>query len=826
VTQQAMSKDSKADNIKHRTQNLKLSLMFKNYFKIAWRNLWKNKIFSAINILGLSAGLACCIIIFLFIQHELSYDKFNIQAKNIYRLTSVMRSTNGEGELAVTPAPWAPLMKKDFPEIKEYTRLLKDEKVLIGEPGQQHFYEQQMLYADSTFFNVFSVALEQGDVRRALEKPNSIILTDEAAKKYFGNVNPIGKTLEVNSFGRNFNAEVTAVAEELPSASHFKFSCIVSMQTLGDLSSIWAFHMFQSYLLLNNNASPYSLEKKFPGFVNKYIINNPAADGKNDIHLQKLTDIHLRSHLIGEIDTNGDITYVYVFGGVALFILLIACFNFTNLTTARSLTRAKEVGLRKVVGAERKQLLLQFLSETFLFALIALVIAIAFAYLILPLFNQLSGRALQFDFTDNYSLLVLLLALMFGVGLLAGLYPAVVLTAFKPVEVLKGKFIKSGKGVSFRKVLVTLQFVVSIALIASTILISKQLNFLKNKNIGFDKENVVLLTLPRDADSLRLASFKNALLNDKDIKSIAASSTIPNEKIPVNQVNDGNADLSKALSMQMLFIDLDFVSTMRMQMIAGRNFNKNMPTDKSTGFIINEEAVKKFGWENAEAAIGKTIQWVQPNAVLKAGKVIGVVKDFNITPLKSAVQPLVMHYMPQRFQYLYVRFNQNNAKTVMASIQKQFNQYYSKQSFEYSFLDDTLNNLYSSEQRLSAIFSYFSFLAILIACMGVLGLSLYSIQQRIKEIGIRKVLGASVFSITTELLKELVKTVIIAACIATPIAWYAMNEWLKDFAYHININSVVFLLTTLIVLAMAVLTMCIQSIKAAIANPVKSLRTE
>ena len=799
--------------------------MLKNYFKIAWRNLWKNKIFSAINVLGLSAGLASCILIFLFIQHELSYDKFNKHAKNIYRLTSLMQSAGGNTELVVTPAPWGPLMKKDFPEIKEYTRLLKDDKSVMGEPGQQHFYEEGLMYADSTFFDVFSVALEQGDIHRALEKPNSLILTNEMARKYFGNANPIGKTLELNSFGRNFNVEVTAIVRRLP-ASHFTFNSIVSMQTLGDLSSMWSFHMFQTYLLLNNNASPLALETKFPGFVNKYIINNPQADGKNDIHLQPLTDIHLRSHFTGEIDTNGNITYVYVFAGVALFILLIACFNFTNLTTARALTRAKEVGLRKVVGADKKQLLFQFLAETVLFALIALVIAVALAYLLLPVFNQVSGRELILDLHNNYSLLLLLVALVVGVGSMAGLYPAVVLSAFKPIEVLKGKFIKSSKGVSFRKILVTLQFVVSIALIATTILVSKQLNFLQSKNPGFTKENVAVLTLPKDADTLRLESFKNALLSDHEIKSVAGASMLPSEKIAVNLVNDGNADLSKAISMQMLFTDIDFIPTMQMKVIAGRSFDKNMPTDKAEGFVINEEAVKKMGWQDPAAAIGKTIQWVNPGTIIKSGKVIGVVKDFNITPLRSAVEPLVMHYLPQRFQYLYVRFSQYQAAAVLAVLQKQFSQFYAKQSFEYSFLDDTLDNLYRSEQKLSSIFYYFSFLAIIIACMGVLGLSLYSIQQRIKEIGIRKVLGASVFNITIELVTEFIKPIVIASCIATPIAWYAMNEWLKDFAYHIQISWAVFLFVTILVLVLAILTMSIQSINAAIANPVKSLRTE
>jgi putative ABC transport system permease protein len=405
------------------------------------------------------------------------------------------------------------------------------------------------------------------------------------------------------------------------------------------------------------------------------------------------------------------------------------------------------------------------------------------------------------------------------------LYPAAVLSAFKPIEVLKGKFIKSSEGVSFRKVLVTLQFVVSIALIASTVLVNQQLQFLQNKKVGFEKENVVVLTLPRDTDSARLQSFKNSLLNNKAIPYVSATSSVPSDKIAVNLMNDGSADLTKAISMQMLFTDVDFVSTMKMQMAAGRDFSKEMPTDKTSGFILNEEAVKKFGW-NTSTAIGKTVQWVQPNVVLKSGKVIGVVKNFNITPLKSAVQPLVLHYFPQRFQYLYIRFHQSRADNVLAAVQKQFNAFYPKQSFEYSFLDDTLNNLYISEKKLAIIFSYFSFLAIFIGCLGVLGLSLYSIQQRIKEIGIRKVLGASVPGITIELMREFVKPVFIAAVIATPLAWFVMNKWLQDFAYRIEINWLVFLFTTLIVLALAVLTMSIQSIKAARSNPAKSLRTE
>ena len=800
--------------------------MIKNYFKTAWRNLWRNKVFSGINILGLSIGLACCILMFLFIQHELSYDKFNANAKNIYRIVSIPSEGKDRKELAVTPAPWAPLMKKDYPEIKEYVRLLRDEKMVVGQKGEQHFYEKDIFFADSTFFNVFSVDLERGDIKKALERPNSIILTKEAAQKYFGNADPIGKKLEVNSFVGAVDVEVTAIAKKLPASSHFQFSSLISMQTLGDMNNFWAYHMFQTYVLLNEKTSVKELEKKLIDFNKKYIANNPQADGKQDIYLQPITDIHLHSKMTGEVGVNSDIAYVYVFAGVAIFILLIACFNFTNLSTARSLSRAKEVGLRKVVGAERSQLVKQFLGEAGFFAIISLVIALGIAYLILPVFNQLSERQLSLDLNRNLSLVIMLFLLVLFVGLLAGIYPAVILSSFKPVEVLKGKLFKTGKKISFGRILVTLQFVVSIVLIAATILVNQQLKFLQNKKLGFDKDNVVVLTLPKNLDTTRLETFKASLINNPGIRAVAASQSIPGPIIPVNQVNDGNADLSKALSMQMLFTDVDFVRTMNMKIIAGRDFSKDHPTDRTEGFILNEEAVKKSGWKSPADAIGKTFQWVLPNAVLKSGKVIGVVQDFNITPLKTAVQPLVMHILPIRFQYMYVRFDQSKADNVVSTIEKTFNQFYAKQSFEYSFLDDTLAMMYKSEKRLGTIFSYFSFLAIFIACLGILGLSLYSIQQRVKEIGIRKVIGASVPGITALLVKEFIQPVFIATVLAVPIVWYGMNKWLEDFAYRINISWWVFAVAGILTMIIAILTVSLQAIKAAVANPIKSLRTE
>ena len=404
--------------------------MFKNYFKITIRNLWKNKIFSLINIFGLAIGLACCILIFLFIRNELSYDKFNVHADNIYRVTSIADGPAGKTNLAVTPSPWAPLMKKDYPEIKKYVRILKDQKSLVGQPGREHSYEKNFLFCDSTFFEVFSFSLLKGDLHHALDAPNSIILTKETAKKYFGDIDPIGKVLEVTaSHGNTYMLQVTGIAAEPTPRSHFTFSALISMQTLGDVSNWWSFHMFHTYVLLNNEGSKNLLENKFKQFSEKYINNNPAADGEQEIHLQPVTDIHLHSQLIGEIGENGDITYVYVFSGIAIFVLLIACFNFMNLSTVRSLQRAKEVGLRKVVGAERSQLIRQFLGESVLVAFVALVLSLLITILVLPAFNRLSERYLSLSFNNNYLIfLVALLALIVGIG--SGIYPALVLSSF------------------------------------------------------------------------------------------------------------------------------------------------------------------------------------------------------------------------------------------------------------------------------------------------------------------------------------------------------------------------------------------------------------
>ena len=801
--------------------------MIKNYFKTALRNLWKSKGFSAINIFGLAIGLACCILMFLFIRNELSFDKFHKNAGNIYRITSIAEAPDGKTNLAVTPAPWAPLMKKDYPEIKNYLRILKDEKSLIGEPGKEHYYENGLIFCDSTFFDVFSFSLLKGDPKHALEAPNSIILTKESAEKYFGKDDPINKTLEVTtSFGRTLNLRVTGVANQPPANSHFNFHALVSMQTLGDISNFWSYHMFHSYVVMAGGVQRNLLEKKLNQFSEKYINHNPNADGKQEIHLQPLVSIHLHSKMVGELGINGDMNYIYVFSGVALFVLLIACFNFLNLSTVRSFQRAKEVGLRKVVGAERGQLVKQFLGESLLVSFAALILSLLITVLALPLFNQLSERSLNLSFRNDYYLMLLILLLVLFVGIIAGIYPAFVLSSFKPAEVLKGKFQKGSKGNLLRKGLVSFQFVISISLIASTIIIYKQLKFIQTKEIGFDKNKMLVISLPRGGDADKLTGFKSSLLKTQGIVSASAASSIPGTEIPINQVHNENAALNNNSSMQMLFVDHDFIKTMEMKIIAGREFSENYATDKNEGFILNQEALKQSGWPTPASAIGKTFAWVLPGEVLKSGKVIGIVQDFNITPLKSAVQPLVMHIAPQRFRYLYVRYNELSAREAISKVGKTFKDFYATQPFEFSFLDDTINSMYKSETRLGQIIEWFSALAIFIACMGILGLSVYSIQQRTKEIGIRKVLGAGVPGIIRKITNEFLKPVFVAAILAAPITWLVMDKWLQEFAYRIKVNPGVFVVAAAIAILIALITISFQAIKAAMANPVKSLRTE
>jgi len=798
--------------------------MWKSHYTIAIRNLLSNKIFSAINIFGLAAGLACCMLMFLFIQDELSFDKFHANGRNIYRITSMDQVSEEKNELAVTPAPWLPLMKKDYPEIRQWVRLLKDERSLIGEKGKEHSFVHDVLFTDSSLFDVFSFRLLQGNPHTALTKPNSIVLTKEVAVKIFGNADPIGKMLEVNSsYTSAIDVQVTGIAEAPPSNSSIRYGALISMSTFGDINDSWSFHMYNAFVVLGGGASKKTFEDRLRTFSTNYLSNNPAADGKYDIHLQPLYDIHLRSHLTGELEANSDIIYVYIFSGIALFVLWIACLNFMNLSTVRSLKRAKEVGMRKVIGAARIQLIKQFLFEATVVSFLALFLALFLVAVCLPVFNQISDRNIQLNINQNISWFLIVVVLTGLVGVISGIYPAMIISAFKPIEVLRGSFKGSKSGVSVRKILVVFQFVICIVLITGTIVIYKQMLFIQNKNLGFNKEKVIIANISKNTDAEELGTFKTSLRNIPGVVSVSAASTIPSAKIPINLIHNGNSTLTKNKSMQMLFVDEDFLKTMQIKLLDGRDFSKDFPTDMENGFIINRTALKELGFADTHTAIDKPFQWVLPGKILKDGKIIGVAEDFNITPLKSAVQPLVIQVLPRRFQYLYIRISSNQALT---GIENKFRSFYSGRPFEYSFLDENLQAMYASEKKLEKMFGYFSGLAILIACLGILGLSVYYAQQRLKEIGIRKILGASLGSIVAGLTGEFLKPVFIAAIIATPIAWWSMTKWLQGFAYRIDISWWIFVVAGFIAMVIAMVTVCYQAISAGLANPVKSLRTD
>ncbi|MDB5211732.1 MAG: hypothetical protein JWQ30_2559 [Sediminibacterium sp.] len=800
--------------------------MIQNYFKIAWRNISKNKIFSAINIFGLAVGFTCCLLIALFIRNEISFDKFHTHAASIYRLTSIPKATNGTAaELAVTPSPWAPRMKQDYPEIKEFARLLKSDKTSITTPSKENYYESDILFADSTFFNVFSFSLLNGDSKHALDRPNTIVLAKETARKYFGNTDPVGKTLVTTTpFGPAFNLEITGVVDEAPANSHFKFKGLISMRTLGDISNMWQYHMFTTYFVLASGVGKNDLESKFKDFNTKYIANNSNADGPQEIHLQALTDIHFHSQMTGEIGVNSSDTYVYLFSAIAFFVLVIACLNFINLSTVQSLKRAKETGLRKVIGAGRMQLVKQFLGESVLITLLAFIFSLMLAFLFLPVFNRLADRALQLDLIRDYRLIVSFFVLAIVIGIISGIYPAYIQSSFKPVDVLKNQHIKLSGGNLLRKSLVTFQFVISIGLMAGTLLVYKQLQFIKNKDLGFNKDGTFIISVPTGTDGTKIETFKNVLLQHQGIVAGAAASTLPGTQIPINLTHTGTSEKDK--SMQMLFVDHDFIKATQMQVIAGRSFSKQFATDSAEGFILNRAAVAGSGWKTPQEAIGKTFQWKNPNAILKNGKVVGVVEDFNITPLKSSVQPLVMHILPRRFQYLYVRYKDIAISDVVALSTKEFKSSFPNLPFEYTFLDERINSLYAAETKLGTIFGYFAGLAILLACLGILGLSVYATQRRTKEIGIRKILGASIAGICKELSKEFLKPVLIASIIASPVAWWGMHKWLEGFAYKAAISWWIFAIAGMTGILIALLTVSFHAIKAATANPVKSLRTE
>lgn len=810
--------------------------MIKNYFKIAFRNLAKYKFISFINLFGLTVGFTCCLLILTYILNELSYDRYNKNADNIYRITRTFYNGNGDAtlKLSTIAPPFGYYLPTDFPEIQKMTRLLnngttplKYEDKLINEPN--------VYFADENIFDVFTITVLKGNPATALKDPFSVMLTEETAKKYFGDEDPINKVLRANN---QFDVKVTGIYKDFPSNAHLHPNMLVSFNTLKDsavygeknLQTNWGNNSFFTYILLPKNYNIKNMEARFPAFLDKHMAGQfrtvqPSKGTKLD--LQKLTDIHLHSHTDYEAEPNGDIKRVYIFSCIAFFILLIACINYMNLSTARAALRAREIGIRKVIGARKKELIIQFLSESLLLTWASILIAFFLLFLLLPWLNKISEQDLSVGILLKWQILVPLLFAPFIVGIISGIYPALFMSSFQPVKTLKGLFKIRGSSISFRKVLVVTQFAISIILIITTMIVFQQMRFMQQTSLGYDKEHLVTLPYYTQLDG-QYESFRNSLLQNSSIKEAGRSSRIPTGRL----LDDMSASAPGTDSMvpvkaevRYVAADYDFIPTYGIHIVAGRNFSREYGTDTS-GFVINEAAVKAIGWKSPEQAIGKNFKYGFIN-----GKIIGVMHDFHFESLHQEIKPMIL-IMPAAAQgqnfynVLSVKIAGNNVPTALATLKNTWQKYLPDFPYQYTFLDENFSKLYASEQKQETIFTAFACIAIFIACLGLLGLSAFTINQRIKEIGIRKVMGASISSIVTLLSKDFLKPVGIAAIVAFPVAWYFMDKWLRDFAYRISISWWIFIAAGILAALIALITISFLAIKAAMANPVKSLRTE
>jgi len=809
--------------------------MIRNYLKIAFRNLMKYKFISFINLFGLTVGITCCLLISEYILHETSYDRYNKNAKNIYRVERTF--INPETKLlnlklgAVAP-PIGPLLTNDFKEIKKVTRILPNGSTPL-KYGEKMFNEKNVYFADENLFDLFDVDVVKGNAAKALNDPYSIMLTEDEAKKYFGNDDPINKVIKINN---QFDCKVTGVYKSFPSNSHIHPDIMLSFNTLNDtavygkkqLATNWGNNSFYTYILLPDNYDAKKLENQMPAFLDRNYVEPDATKFKTSdwtsLTLRKLTDIHLNAHNDEEVEENGDIKRVYIFSAIALFILLIACINYMNLSTARSVLRAKEIGVRKVVGAGKPELISQFLSESVLICVMATVLAFLCTWLTLPGLNKLSGQQLEISSLLKWQIIIPLLLVPFIIGIASGIYPALFLSSFQPVKVLKGIIKVGGNGFSFRKILVVIQFAISIILIISTGIVFQQLRYMQSKDLGFDKEHIVTLNYVAGLND-KFESFKNELFSNSYIKDAGRSSRIPSGRLldaMGSQINRGNSLEPAKANIKYVAAEPGFLSTYGIKMAAGRNFSKDFSTD-SGSFLINEAAVKVLLLKSNEEAVGKQFQYGG-----RKGELVGVFKDFHFESMHQRIVPLVF-FIPRTagaYNIISVKISGNNIPAALSHIENTWKKYLPETPYTYTFLDEKFQKLYESEQKQGSIFTIFACIAIFIACLGLFGLSAFAITQRIREIGIRKVLGADVGSIVGLLSKDFLKLVIIAAVIAFPLAWYAMNNWLQDFAYRINIPWWIFLAAGIIAAIIAFATISLQAVKAAVANPVKSLRTE
>jgi putative ABC transport system permease protein len=794
--------------------------MFKNYLKIALRNIKKHIGYSFINIAGLAVGMTCCLLIFLWVQDELRYDKYHENADRIYRITYAEEIGDAYEHYANSPFPAAPAFTAEVPGITAYTRLWQ--RTGLIKHGDNNFDERNIFYADKDFFRIFSHTFIEGDPATALENPGSIVLTRDMATKIFGDKEALGETLNLSTDG---DLKVTGVVENVPRHSHFHFFYLVSINTIQgkrtEYLDAWLVITGWSYLLLDENADSELIEDKMASVVEKYTGEDGRKYGTKMFYfLQPLTDIHLRSHLDGEIEGNGDIRYVWVFSLIAVFILFIACINFMNLTTARSANRGKEVGLRKVFGAHKKRLILQFLTESTSFTFFALILAVYLISFLLPFFNALTGKEISQVSLLNGGVIFAFAVLTGITGLAAGSYPAFYLSSFQPYETIRKKGHKGSGRPVLRNVLVIVQFSISIALIISTFIILKQLNFMKNRKLGFNKNQVLTMYARGQGITQQAEAFKNELKKNPDILEASYSNGIPGRTESIlTTFLEGKPD-NEAFNFNYIFADYDFLKTFEVELMEGRDFSRDLALDSEGAFLINETAMSKLGW--GEKTLGKKIGFSRE--VIRP--IVGIVKDFHYRSVKEVIGPLAIYLRPERNSFLSVKMKTENISRTLFFIGKTWKTFEKERTFEYFFVDENFDALYHSEERLSQIITFFTFIAIFVACLGLFGLASYTAEQSTKEIGIRKVLGASVGSIVFKLSQNLIKWVLFANVIAWPVTYLAMRNWLQSFAYRTPLHWGLFVMAAGLALVIALVSVSYQAVKAAQANPVESLKYE
>ncbi|MEP1097040.1 MAG: FtsX-like permease family protein [Cyclobacteriaceae bacterium] len=813
----------------HKITNSNSISMFRNFFKITYRNLLRQKVYSFLNLSGLAIGLACSILIFLYVNDELSYDRFHEKSDRIYRVLEHFESEGNGEHSASQPFPAGPTLQSEYPsEIAQAVRLFNFQSptlALSNKEADKAFNESKVFFVDSTFLDVFDFKLISGNRESALDDPNVILITASMARKYFPDEDPMGKFLELQ--GRQ-NLEVVGVLEDSPKNAHFQFDFIISFSSLkqwynGGYPGSWYWNPCWTYVALNENVSKEQVESHFPDFVDKFFPDFIKEDVT--MELQPLTDIHLYSRLDYEIEANSNVESVYIFGAIAFFVLIIAAINFINLSTARATKRAKEVGVRKSLGSSKSQLIKQYIFESVFLTYLAMVVTLIIVAIVLPAFNALTEKSVEFTFLFQPYLLISLATIALVVGLLSGFYPAFVLSSFDPILVLKNAHLKTS-GLSFRKILVTAQFAISISLIIGTIVAINQLQFLQNKDVGFSQENVLMIPVIRSPMGQHYENFKNAALQSPGIKSMTAVEEIVGAKHQVGNYRFEEMEQSKPFAR--FNLRHDFAKTFEIPLAAGRDYDQTVQTDDSLALVVNETFVKSMGWGTPEEAIGK--RYYFRNEL--RGRIVGVVQDYNFVSKHHPIAPLVLTLNTRRgafnlfIKYVAVKIDVSDMENSIADLNTAWKSVMPNMPFDYFFLDDTLNDSYKAEKKLSNVTVIFSALTILVACLGLFGLATFSVEQRTKEIGVRKVLGISTPQILVLLSREFLLLIIIAFVVAVPISYLLTKEWLNGFSYRIGIEVWPYIISGLLTFFVAFATVAYHSLRASSINPVDTLKYE